>query len=1681
MLLKKLINIINDESIYKYKFVNDKFKNEIKLIVKDMFSKLNSYDINILTILTSFLVEKISTNNFFIKKEKFYLQWKQNEGRDIKSTLLMLLPYIDDKESKSTNKKIRKLQQLLWNDNVKKISTDFLEYSRNELLESKLKYGNFSLGLFNNHEKDSLLDLTTQYSENETEDLIYTIIHHNFIAILESLKMSNGKMYVNWINIQPINLNIYKQKPIYLETKSKINEFYNIIKNPNDDVNLDIVKFNLNYNGLYLGDFYNVLRMKFYQEIKKIKWVIFNNENNSNGNKYMIHYLNNILDLTTVLNNENFQDLDQSDKLQFEKNSNRIISYLKIKEPLIDNHEFEKNLMETVLIFFSNNYSYRNLITSKNIKKFQNNKNDDDDIKDNEINRYYNEYDLNDVIKALKDIDVEQLWDYLKETVINLQNTIYGEYLIKRNKDKLEFTKFYTFKDKVLNLKNIYNISKTLSHYEGLNNDTNKTEYLLNPPIYNSLELLATNRFWNSLFNNRVLLRFIKLKSNLSKQSGKKLSDSEYQSKINKIVEDFNSEDNEGNKFWFNLVWECLIKNGLISDFYVNLKITDTNNHPTNFSQKKNYIWNNLKNKINKNRINYDNSYYYLTNCKFKDMKKIKVNNDNLAYLDIITNQDADQAWYTFYAMDWISQINFFKRYMYHQIMYVSGSTGTGKSTQVPKLLMYALKMYDFKNNGRICCTQPRIPPTVENTERISKELGIPIEEKKEKTNNYYLQFKHQYDRHTKDKTPHLQLRMVTDGTLLQEVITNPVMKEEYPTNKKIDGKTEMEYGKNNKWDILIVDEAHEHNTNMDIILTLGRNTCYYNNSVRLIIISATMDDDEPIYRSYFKLINDNFLYPIKRPLITHPFSIDKDFMIYSILMDRKFYISPPGGNTLHKITDIYIDNIKYTGNDRKDAEIAQNESFKIVEQICKKSATGQILLFSTGQREILEAVEYLNKILPPGDIALPYFTALHPNYKSMMGKIDKNVFKIRNFRKNIHKEWGSDYIEDKNVPKGLYKRAIIIATNVAEASITISGLKFVVDNGYAKVNKFDEVKNKTNLLIEKISEASRVQRRGRVGRIASGTVYYLYKKGARENIKPKYKITQDDFHENFLQLMDDSFETEENYYKPLNNQYNYYTNNNKNFEKSIDHQIKIYGDKIKTIYYQYPFYDYLIGKGKELKEAVRLRKYFRETFILFQRHKNGYSSNRLLDLDGRFYLINPKEELIVRNIDNGIYMIKKSNKTNLNEKNFKNFLKNMELKLFIVNANRNKLELEDRVYIKTKLNNKISELKRDTIFEENELFSFIIGSGYNIVTEIIEIISMLRTINNNILSLASKDGKYIDFNNFYNFHKNNKSDLIVIHKIIKLLKNEFKQMKIFKLSENNKDFMNDLKKKYYNLVREFNRTKNKDKFSIEIRNILNYLKNNGKINSNSGFLYMLSMDKETFNSILKDTEKYKDKLIKWCKNNYINYDTIKLFFEKYLEVLLKIITSKKDYDEKLEELNSLEWIKTLSSSFRRNLSKGDIEEKIVNTFLISYSENLAIKLNSNDKQYHLIKGNLKASHSKIYRGSNIDNTLCQDLNSYIFYLNIDDINDENYFNITTKVSPEILVKNLPAIYSIINYKNYYLDNKKIISFFGKNYDYFLNTIRNNWSSIYFLWDSKELPMIRDYLKLLKKDILLKN
>ena len=263
---------------------------------------------------------------------------------------------------------------------------------------------------------------------------------------------------------------------------------------------------------------------------------------------------------------------------------------------------------------------------------------------------------------------------------------------------------------------------------------------------------------------------------------------------------------------------------------------------PSDYKNKNSKITKLLLKKIKKNKKNWLNSYYYLTNNKYKNLDKIRIEKENSDvveeyYFNLLAKE---QKWYTYYAMDWITQINFFHHYLNHQVIYVTGATGTGKSTQVPKLLLYALKMCDYKFNAKMIATQPRIPPTVNNIEQISMEMGVPIHQKsktineKINTNNYYLQYKHQYNQHTKINIDHLVFKMVTDGTLLEELILNPIMKEQIFSKTKED----YTYSHNNKYDILIVDEAHEHNINMDIILTLARNSCIYNNSIKLVLSS---------------------------------------------------------------------------------------------------------------------------------------------------------------------------------------------------------------------------------------------------------------------------------------------------------------------------------------------------------------------------------------------------------------------------------------------------------------------------------------------------------------------------------------------------------------------------------------------------------------------------------------------------------------------------------------------------------------------------------------------------------------------------------------------------------------------------------------------------------------------------
>jgi hypothetical protein len=836
----------------------------------------------------TYLVERI-TKLFLLNKDHLR-QLKKNNDQDIKSIILLLLPYLND-DKINVYGKLNDLNELILTNNL--LTSDF-KLNREILLTTHFKYTNIGIGLIDKNYEIKLNDL-------EYGKLIYKIMYHNFIGLNETLSIINGKLYINWINICPLTEINYKESTIYENTMSQLdNATQNLFNNKFEEL--------YEYNGLYIGEFYNVYRNIYYESIKKVKWLIF-----IINNKYIIQYLNEMVNFDLLLKYNSYDDLQIVDKESF---SNLLKNEISLESSII---------WKNILIFFINNFSTRNLIyKDENIKNIEKkfiisiDEGTEDDFKHISLLKL-NQITIDDIKLFLSNIEEKYIWNFLKESLNTFESTIYSNYLINDNK----ITNFLNFENSDLNLKNVYNIAKSLSH------DIN---WELLPIKYSSLSINQQKDFW-SKFNLKTR-DWLNLRNNLNLEKARILSHVEYSNFLNNKLDIFNEKKTD-------LVWDYLIKNGILSDFETNFKLNDSKEYGSNRTKIiKSYFDNNIK--------KYEEAYYYLSNKKYKD-HNYRSNYETTSLLKDLNNF----KWYTFYAMDWISQIGFYHHYLNHRILYITGATGQGKSTQVPKLFMYSLKMLDYKTNGKVICTQPRIGPTNGNANRISEELGVPIEQysnslkEKIKSDNYYVQLSHSADKHTKTNCIHPTLKVITDGSLLTDIIKNPVLKEEVKIKEK--GKYKNIYSENNKYDVIIVDEAHEHNTNMDLILTLNRHSCFLNNDLKLVIMSATMDDDEPNFRSYYKIINDNLVYPLREKTKKY-FSNNNDLFLYdSIYLDRRFHIAPPGQSTQHNITEHYVPN---------------SDANQIIKEILESSSFGDILIFENGANEVTKRINSLNKIL---------------------------------------------------------------------------------------------------------------------------------------------------------------------------------------------------------------------------------------------------------------------------------------------------------------------------------------------------------------------------------------------------------------------------------------------------------------------------------------------------------------------------------------------------------------------------------------------------------------------------------------------------------------------------------------------------------------------------------------------
>jgi ATP-dependent helicase HrpA len=321
-----------------------------------------------------------------------------------------------------------------------------------------------------------------------------------------------------------------------------------------------------------------------------------------------------------------------------------------------------------------------------------------------------------------------------------------------------------------------------------------------------------------------------------------------------------------------------------------------------------------------------------------------------------------------------------------NQVIIVSGDTGSGKSTQLPKMCLEAGRGIA----GKIGCTQPRRIAAGTIARRIAEELGENLGE----SVGYKVRFR--------DRTPRsAYIKILTDGMLLAETQRDRRLYQ---------------------YDTLIIDEAHERTINIDFLLGILKTLLRTRPDLKLIISSATLDTEK--FSRFFDgapvILVSGRTYPVE--------------VLYL----------PPGGAGREEEELAYVDT-----------------AVKAVDKVMKEMARGDILVFMPTEQDILETCEKLEGRQYRNTAILPLFARLPWSQQ-------KRVYRVDGYK-------------------------IVVATNVAETSLTIPGIKYVVDTGLARISRYMPGTRTTALPISTISRASADQRKGRCGRVQNGVCIRLY------------------------------------------------------------------------------------------------------------------------------------------------------------------------------------------------------------------------------------------------------------------------------------------------------------------------------------------------------------------------------------------------------------------------------------------------------------------------------------------------------------------------------------------------------------------------------------------------------------
>ncbi|WP_353620085.1 ATP-dependent RNA helicase HrpA [Thalassotalea sp. G20_0] len=330
-----------------------------------------------------------------------------------------------------------------------------------------------------------------------------------------------------------------------------------------------------------------------------------------------------------------------------------------------------------------------------------------------------------------------------------------------------------------------------------------------------------------------------------------------------------------------------------------------------------------------------------------------------------------------------------------HQVVVIAGETGSGKTTQLPKICLEAGRGIF----GTIAHTQPRRLAARSVANRIAEELGGVVGEQV----GYQVRF-------TDHSTETTLIKLMTDGILLAEIQNDRFL---------------------NRYDTLIIDEAHERSLNIDFLLGYIKLILPKRPDLKVIITSATIDVER--FSKHFD----------QAPVIE--------------VSGRTYPVE-----TLYRP----LEDLELEGRDAdqrlQQGVLAALEEIDSLERAGKGKPLGDVLVFLSGERDIRETHQFLR------DAKLPH-TDILPLYARLSAAEQNRIFQEHSGRR------------------------VILSTNVAETSLTVPGIRYVIDPGTARISRYSVRSKVQRLPVEAVSQASANQRKGRCGRVAEGICIRLY------------------------------------------------------------------------------------------------------------------------------------------------------------------------------------------------------------------------------------------------------------------------------------------------------------------------------------------------------------------------------------------------------------------------------------------------------------------------------------------------------------------------------------------------------------------------------------------------------------